>query len=186
MFTTKNLFTLVGKHLLIALGFLVVALVAVFFFSSQITKISAKAVKDRHLAAQLSERTALLSSLKHETELIGSNDIAIKHAFIPTNNILEFVGVIENLAFKNGLMQAYNFSAPTPVGTAGVLPLATISYQDTISSANVGTLIKYLKEFEQLPYFTKIDSLSISAGGTDWRTAGTVSFGASVTAQIVE
>lgn len=185
MFTTKNLFTLVGKHLLVAFGFLVFAVASVFFFSNQITKISAKAVKDRHLAAQLSERTALLSSLKHETELIGANDAIIKHAFIPTNNILEFVGVIETLAFKNGLTQAFNFSAPTPGATAGTLPLATITYQDTIP-ANVNALIKYLKEFEQLPYFTKIDSLNISAGGADWRTAGTVSFSATVIAQTVE
>lgn len=186
MFTTKNLFTLVGKQILIALAVLVFSVGAVLFLSSQITKVSAEAVKARRISAQLSERTSLLSNLKHETDLIGSNDAIIKHAFIPTNNILDFVGIFENLAFKNGLTQAYNFSLPTPSGMASSLPLATISYQDTISSSNVSAFINYLKEFNRLPYFTKIDSLNISAGGADWRTAGTMSFSASVIAQIVQ
>lgn len=186
MFTTKNLFTLVGKQLLIALGFFLTAVVAVILFSNQITKISTEAVKNRHTAAQLSERTALLSSLKHETDIIGANNAIIKHAFIPTNNILEFVGVIENLAFKNGLTQAFNFSAPTVSPTGTSFSPAVIMYQDTISSVSVIALIKYLKEFEQLPYFTKIDSLNFSAGGADWRNAGTVSFGATVVAQAME
>lgn len=186
MFTTKNLFTLVGKQLLIAGIFLLGAVLAVVIFSNQITKITGEAIKNRHTAALLSERAALLSSLKHETDVIGSNNTIIKRAFIPTNNILEFVGVIENLAFKNGLTQAYNFSAPTvsPSGTA--FTPAVVMYQNTISGASVTALIKYLKEFERLPYFTKIDSLNFSAGGADWRTSGTASFGATVSAQAVE
>lgn len=186
MFTTKNLFTLVGKQLLIAGGFLLVAVLAVIIFSTQITKITGDAIKNRHTAALLSERAALLSNLKHETDIIGSNNTIIKHAFIPTNNILDFVGVIENLAFRNGLTQAYNFSAPTISPTGTSFTPAIITYQDTISGANVTALIKYLKEFEKLPYFTKIDSLNFSAGGGDWRNSGTASFGATVSAQTVE
>lgn len=183
MFTTKNLFTLVGKHILISLGVLAVTFTVVFFLSAQITKVSSRAVADRHLATQLSERTSLLTNLKHETEVIGNNDVIIKHAFIPSNNILEFVSVIEALALKNGLTQAFHFSTPTPASIGGPFPLATITYQNTISSADVSALINYLKEFDQLPYFTKIEALSISAGSGDWRTAGTVSFSASVLAQ---
>lgn len=186
MFTTKNLFTLVGKQILIAVGVVVVSTGAVFFLSSQISKVSSDSVKTRHIAAQLSERTSLLSNLKHETDIIGANDAVIKRAFIPTDNILEFVGVIENLAFKNGLTQAYNFSSPSPTGSAASFTLGTITYQNTISSANVSMLINYMKDFERLPYFTKIDSLSISAGGGDWRTAGTASFSASVAAQMIQ
>lgn len=186
MFTTKNLFALVGKQILITFGVVIVSTSATLFLSNQISKVSSDAVKARHTAAQLSERTSLLSNLKHETDIIGANDTLIKRAFIPTDNILEFVGIIENLAFKNGLTQAYNFSSPSPAGSASSFPLATITYQDTISSGNVLMLIKYLKDFEQLPYFTKIDSLSISAGGGDWRTAGTASFSASVAAQMIQ
>lgn len=186
MFTTKNLFTLVGKHILITLGALVLTFAAVFFLSAQITKISSKAVADRHLATQLSERTSLLTNLRRETEIIGTNDVIIKRAFIPSNNILEFVSAIEALAVKNGLIQSFHFSTPTPASIDGPFPLSTITYQNTISSANVSTLISYLKEFEKLPYFTKIESLSISSGSGDWRTAGTASFSASVVAQSIQ
>lgn len=186
MFTTKNLFTIIGKQVFIALGVLVFTVASVFFISGQITKISAKAAKDRHLAATLSERTALLSSLKHETEIIGSNDVLIKHAFIPSNNILEFVATLESLALRNGLTQAFHFSSPTPSVAGTPFPLATISYQNTISSSNISSFINYLKEFELLHYFTKIDSLTISSSGGDWRTASNISFSASVSAQTAQ
>lgn len=186
MFTTKNFFTLVGKHILIAILFLVFTAGIVFFLSEQITKISTKAVTDRHLATMLSERTALLSNLKHETDIIGSNDSIIKQAFIPSNNILEFVTILKNLALKNGLTQAFHFSSPTPGTLGAAFPIATITYQNTISSSNVSSFINYLKEFEQLPYFTKIDSLNISSGTTDWRTTATMSFSATVAAQATQ
>ncbi|MBI5798919.1 MAG: hypothetical protein HZB10_03230 [Candidatus Yonathbacteria bacterium] len=185
MFTTKNLFALIGKHILIALGALVLASGIVFFLSGQITKVSTKAMSDRRLATTLSERTALLSSLKREADIIGSNDTVIKNAFIPSNNILEFVAILKSLALKNGVTQSFNFSSPTP-GTAGTPFLfATINYQNTVSS-NVSTFITYIKEFEQLPYFTRIDSLNISSGSADWRTGSTIAFSASVAAQTVQ
>ncbi|MBI5077792.1 MAG: hypothetical protein HZB11_00255 [Candidatus Yonathbacteria bacterium] len=182
MFTTKNLFALFGKHFLVTLGVLALASVAVFFLSNQIANISAKATSERRLATILSERTALLSNLKNETEIIGANDAIIKNSFIPSNNILGFVATLKNLALKTGLTQAlgsFTLGAST-IGTS--FPVGIITYQNTVSS-NVPMFINYLKEFEQLPYFTKIDSLSISAGGGDWSTSATISFSATVAAQ---
>ena len=184
MFTTKNLFTLIGKHVLIVFGVLAIAGGIVFFLSEQIAKVSTKAMSDRRLATMLSERTALLSSLKREADLIGSNDTIIKRAFIPSNNILEFVAILKSLALKNGVTQTFNFSSPTPGTIVASFPLATISYQNTVSS-NVPTFINYLKEFEQLPYFTKIDSLNISSGTADWRSSGAISFRANVAAETI-
>lgn len=186
MFTTKNLFTLIGKQAFIALGVLAISATSVFFISGQITKISAKAAKDRHLASTLSESTALLSNLKHEMEIIGTNDTIIKHAFIPSNNILDFVAILEGLALKNGLVQAFNFSSPSPSVAGTPFPFTTISYQNTVSSSNISAFINYLKEFESLPYFTKINSLTISSSGGDWRTSSNISFSASVSAQSVQ
>lgn len=185
MFSTKNLFTLIGKHVLITLGVVVLASVIVFLLSEQITKISTRATRDRHLATTLSERTALLSNLKNEADIIGTNDTAIKHAFIPSNNILEFVAIIESLAIKNGVTQSFRFSSPMPWIAETPLPLATVNYQNTVSS-NISTFINYLKDFEKLPYFTKIDSLSISSSNADWRAASTITFTASVAAQVVQ
>lgn len=186
MFTTKNLFTHFGKHILIATAVVLVSFISIFFISEKISEISTETAENRQLVATLSERTSLLSSLKHEKDIIGSNDTIIKSAFIPSNNILPFVAILKSLALKNGLTQSLNFSTPTPDASGGAFPLATISYQNTISSANVSIFINYLKDFEKLPYFTKINSLSISSGSADWRSTSNISYSATVAGQTVE
>lgn len=185
MFSTKNLFKLIGRQLLISLGFAVFAFIVVFIASDQISKMSKKAIKDRSTATTMSERTALLSSLKYEASIIGSNDKVIKQAFIPSDNILEFIAILESLALKNGLTQTFSFSSPNPAIEETPLPVSIINYQNNVSS-NIFTFIKYLKEFEQLPYFTKIDSVTISSGSADWRTASNITFSASVAAQVAQ
>lgn len=181
MFTTKNLFKLVGKHILIAISFVMLASTIVVIISNQIADASTKAAKSRHLAALLGVRTVLISNLKHEVEIIGTNDTTIKSAFIPADNILDFVSILESIALKNGITQSFSFSSPIPATISAPFPITTINYQDTISS-NVQTFAHYLNDFENLPYFTKIDSLTISSGTADWRTASTISFNASVIA----
>lgn len=185
MFTTKNFFTLVGKHLLIAFVAGLITVIVVFFLSSQITSISASVTKNRNLASALSERTALLSNLKHENEIIGTSDTIIRQAFVPSNNILGFVAILKSIALKNGVTQNYSFSNPTPIGGNAQFTIATISYQDTVSS-NVPTFINYLKDFESLPYFTKIHSINVNSSQGDWLSGATVSFGATVAAEVVQ
>ncbi|HBB44369.1 MAG TPA: hypothetical protein DCZ83_03230 [Candidatus Yonathbacteria bacterium] len=186
MFTTKNLFTHFGKHILIALAVVTISFSVILFVSGKITKMATETATNRHLAATLSERTSLLSNLKHETDIIGPNDKILKQAFIPSNNILEFVAILKSLALKNGITQSLNFSSPTPTSLGTTFPLATISYQNTISSANVSIFINYLKDFEKLPYFTKINSLNISSGSADWRSTSNISYSATVAVQTIE
>lgn len=185
MFTTKNLFKLIGKQLLISLGLVIFAFITVFIISDQITKISKKVIKDRNIVATLGERTEHLSMLKYEASIIGSNDKVIKQAFIPSDNILEFIAILESLALKNGVTHTFSFSSPGPVIGETALPISIINYQNNVSS-NIFTFIKYLKEFEQLPYFTKIDNITISSSDADWRTASNITFSASVAAQVAQ
>lgn len=185
MFSTKNLFKLIGKQVLMSLGFVVFAFITVFILSDQISKISKKAIKDRSAATTVSERATLLASLKYEASIIGSNDKVIKQAFIPSDNILEFITILESLALKNGLTQTFSFSSPNPAIEETPFPVSTINYQNNVSS-NIFTFTKYLKDFEQLPYFTKIDSITISSGSADWRTASSIAFTASVAAQVAQ
>ncbi|OHA79570.1 MAG: hypothetical protein A2747_03985 [Candidatus Yonathbacteria bacterium RIFCSPHIGHO2_01_FULL_44_41] len=182
MFTTKNLFTLVTKYILIAFAVVLFTSGVVFFLSGQITKVSNRTAKDRQLVTMLSERTAVLSNLKHDTDIIGANESTIKQAFIPSNNILEFVAAFENLASKNGLTQAFHFSSPTTMDTGSPITLTTIGYQNNISS-NVSVFINYLKDFERLPYFTKIDSINISSGKEGWYGTAAISFSATIIAR---
>jgi len=185
MFTTKNFFALVGKHLLVAFVAVLIAILTVFFLSSQITKTSDSVVKNRQLAASLSERTALLSNLKRETDLIGTNDQRIRQAFVPLNNILGFVAILKSIALKNGVTQSYNFSNISPTGTGTLFNTTTISYQNTISS-NLPILINYLKDFEKLPYFTEIHSVTINSSQGNWINGATVTYSASVAAEAIQ
>lgn len=180
MFTTKNLLSIAGKHIFIALLFVLVAFGSVFFLSTQISKISTQAAKDRNFIATLNERTARQTALKQEIEMIGTNDTAIRDAFPPSNNILELITALESIALRNGIKQApLHFSSPAPLSTVGTFTSETIRYENTLS-VNIGTFIKYLKDFEKLPYFTKINALSISSGSDGWHTGATVSFSASI------
>lgn len=185
MFSNKNLFKLIGKHLIVATGSIFIALTVVLVVSEQTSKISNKVAKERHEATLLSERAALFANVKHESEIVGTTDIKIKEALIPSNNILSFVAVLKRLATKNGVMQSFHFSSPTPSVPETSFPTSLIAYQNTIS-ASVPTFIDYLKEFEKLPYFTKIDSLTITSGKGGWRETSTISYSASVLAQTVK
>ena len=184
MFSTKKLFKIAGKHILIAGASILIALALVLFLSNQITMVSKKEAADRHLATLLSERTALLSSIKYESNVIGSNDKKIESAFIPSNNILEFVSILESLALKLSITQSFTFSSPTTFDVDAPFPVATINFQNNLS-ANLSVLVNYLRDFESLPYFTKIDTLNISSPN-GWQDQSTISYSASIAARTVQ
>ncbi|MBI3634153.1 MAG: hypothetical protein HY228_00865 [Candidatus Yonathbacteria bacterium] len=180
MFTTKNLLILIGRHAFIACSVIVISLTATVFLSRQITHLSNDAQKNRLLASALEKRTDLFTVIKRDSEIIGTNDILIEQAFIPSNNILEFVAALESLSLKNGTVQAFHFDVPTPGAFSAPFPLATVTYSNSLSG-NLATFSNYLKDFERLHYFTKIESLNISAQDkSGWRGAGTMSYRASI------
>ncbi|HAT68626.1 MAG: hypothetical protein A2481_02225 [Candidatus Yonathbacteria bacterium RIFOXYC2_FULL_47_9] len=180
MFTTKNLLMLVGRHAIIAILAIGASVLVAVLLSQEITRLSDDVLKNRQLASALEERTELFAAVKRDTELVGTNDLLIEQAFISSNNILGFVAVLESLVLKNGITQAFHFDTPAPSPISAPFPLATVTYSNSLSG-NLVAFSNYLKDFERLPYFTKIESLSISSSGKPgWRNAGTMSFRASI------
>lgn len=180
MFTTKNLLLLIGRHALIAFGAGLIAVFAVSFLGGQIQHITTSIIQNHKLVNTLEKRTELFSILKRDTEIIGTSDTLMSNAFVPSDNILDFVSALESLATKNSLTQNFHFDTPTPSPIPAPFPLSTITYSNTLPT-NILTLSNYLKDFERLPYFTKIDSLVISSqdkGGL--RASGTASFHATL------
>ncbi|KKU82185.1 MAG: hypothetical protein UY07_C0002G0042 [Parcubacteria group bacterium GW2011_GWA1_47_8] len=176
MFTNKNLFILIGRHVLIALVVVGIAGAVVFFFARKIEKISTTVVINRNLATSLEKRTGVFTTLKRDTEIVGTNDTFIEGAFLPADNILAFISTLESLALKNGITQTFNFDSPTPANIDTPLPLLQITYTNNIPS-NVFAFSNYLKDFEKLPYFTKIESLNITAQSpTGWSSTSNASF----------
>ncbi len=180
MFTTKNLLILIGRHAIIAILAVMAALLATGLLSQQITRLSEDVLKNRYLASALEKRTELFASIKRDAELVGTNDVLIERAFIPSDNILEFVSTLESLALKNGVTQSFNFGNPMPSTISAPFPLAMVTYSNSLNG-DLKAFSSYLKEFEQLHYFTKIESLSITASDkSGWRGAGTMTFQASI------
>lgn len=180
MFTTKNLLMLIGRHAAVALGAIGVALLASYFLAREITQISDAVIQNRRLATSLEKRTELFSTIARDIEMIGKNDTLIESAFIPSDSIFEFISALESLALKNGATQSSNFENPVSSAVPAPFPLSTIGYSNTLS-LNVFALTGYLKDFERLPYFTKIENLSISSSDPiGWRGASSASFRASL------
>lgn len=184
MFTTKNLLMLIGRHALVTLSAISIASLAIFFIAQKIDQVSDTIAQSRSVAVTLENRTELFASLKRNDELVGSNDTLIEHAFVPSDNILEFVAALESLALKNSTTQNFRFDSPTKITSfATSFPLAVISYTNTLAT-NSYTLSNYLKDFERLPYFTKVESLSVSSQDpTGLRGASTASFRATLYAR---
>ncbi len=180
MFTTKNLLILIGRHAAIALTAIGITLIASLLLAREITRISDAVIQDRHLATTLEKRTELFSTIANDAQIVGNGDTLIEHTFIPSDNIFEFISVLESLALKNGATQSFQFENPVPSPVLAPFPLSTIGYANTLS-LNVSTLTNYLKDFEQLPYFTKMENLTISSQDPlGWRGASSVSFRATL------
>lgn len=162
MLTKKNLSLLIGKHLLITAGVILCAVIITMFLSHEITKVSDSVIKNKKLANILTERTSLLEKIKKDMAIVGRNDIAIDNAFIPSNNITDFLSILDSMALKNSITQTFHFDSPIPATISAPFPINTINYNNSLS-ANLPTLIQYLKDVERLPYFTKINGFNISS-----------------------
>lgn len=186
MFTTRNLLMLIGRHTLITLSAVGIAAIVCFIIARGITNVSDDITKNRRLATNLERRTDLFSTIARDAETIGDNDARIESAFVPADSIFEFISILESIALKNTVTQSFRFDNPSPSPYASPFPISTIAYSNTLS-LNVFTLINYLKDFERLPYFTKIESVSItSQDPAGWRGSGSASFRATLYAKTAQ
>ena len=180
MFTVRKLLILIGRHSLIALSAIAIASVSIFFLAGAIERISDRVVLNHNLTASLEKRMELLATLKKDAETVGTNDVIIEKGFVSSDNILEFVATLDNLASKNTLIQAFHFETPAPSALRAPFPISTISYLNTLT-ANVSSFSRYLKDFEQIPYFTKIESMQIaSQSSAGWSSTSAISFRATL------
>src|SRR3989344_635298 len=186
MFTTKNLLLLIGRNALISLAAVCLALIFIFFLAKQIKRVSENAALNQRLEMQLEKRTELLEILKKDAQIIGTNDILIKNSFVPSDNILEFINILDSLAAKIGVTQTYRFETPTESAISASFPISTISYSNSLG-ANVVTFLNYLKEFEKLPYFTNIDGFNIaSQSALGWLEASSITLRATLYTKTIQ
>jgi hypothetical protein len=163
-----------------------VAVIATRFISKKIEHIADSVILKHRLEGELNKRAGLVEKVKHDATLVGKNDVAIDAAFVSSENILEFVNVLDAMAAKKSIKQIYNFETPALSAISAPFPIATIAYSDTLTTT-VASFSDYLKEFENLPYFTKIDGFTIaSQNDLGWEGESTVSYRATFYTKAVQ
>lgn len=180
MLKSKNLLILIGRNIIISLVAVVISITAIFFLKIQIEKITDTVVLNRKLETELKKRTELISVIDTGAKTIGANNYLINNAYLPSNNISPFINKLDDLVSISGLTQVYRFDTPVPSPIEGPYSLSTISFTNTLT-ADLNNLSIYLKNFENLPYFTKIESLNISSQDkSGWIGTSSVSFKATL------
>lgn len=186
MFTTKNLLILIIRNALISLIFVAISVGIIFFVNNKIERITNTIVLNHKLEAKLKQWTEFSAKLESDTQIIGKNDALISKAFIPLNNISEFTNVLDNLATNNKILQTYHFDTPTAPAESGEFSTSTVSYANTLTT-DVSTFSKYLKDFEKLPYFTKIEGFNItSQDANGWTGTSTITLKALLLTQTIQ
>lgn len=176
LLTVKNIIKLVGRHAFIALMVILIASLFIFFIARGIEHVSSSVTQNRDLVAILKKRTELFTSLQHDAQIVGPNYTLINNAFVSSDNILDFINNLEGLTPLHSNIQSYSFGTPIPSAISDLFPVATISYTDNLTM-NVTDFSKYLKNFEHLPYFTKIKSINISSQNKNgWNDTSSASF----------
>ena len=166
MFAIKNIIILVLKSLLISFIVISITTVSIFFLSKKITQISTSIEEANKQKADFTKRVNISEIIKKDVTTIGTNNVNIENAFMSSSNISNFINNIDNIGKKNNILQMYKFSTPVSSEfTTTSFGISSISYTNNFTN-NISGFLTYLKEFEGLPYFTKINSFSISSQET--------------------
>jgi len=180
MFTLKNLLILIGRNLLITLAIFFVTIISIIFLSKEMSRMSDSVALNHKLEAELKNRTELLNVLGHDTQIVGTNDTLIENAFVPSDNIINFVNTLDNLAQTQSIPQTYHFGTPSPATISASFPISSIEYTNNLTT-NVQSLLAYLKKFNELPYFTKINGITIaSQDKSGWMGPSTITLQATL------
>lgn len=176
MFTFKKILLFAVQNVIISFFVISITAIMIFFISKEINRISNSVALNHKLQAELAKRNDSLKMIDHDMQIIGENDNKIENAFVQADNILNFVAELDKLASKINLTQIYRFETPLSSDLTAPFPIGTISYSNNFT-ANISTFSNYLKEFENLPYFTKIESFNISSQDKNgWISESNISY----------
>lgn len=163
MFTIKNLLILVWRNVVASLMVVSIAAIIIFYLEKGINTMTNLIVENQKTEVESKKRNELLSTIEQGVRVMGKNDILINNAFVPSNDISEFTNTLDKLGFDNGTLQTYHFETPIPSSTSEEPALSSVLYSNNFTVVGMKKVSKYLKDFEELPYFTKIESLTLSS-----------------------
>jgi hypothetical protein len=186
MFNLKKLLILIGQNILISLMAVLVAFFSIVFIKNEIERITNTIILNHKLEVNLKNKIELSSKIKQDVQIVGKNDILIENAFVPSDNISNFINALDTIASSNSIIQTYRFESPIPSNILETFPLSTISYSNDLAT-DIKTFSNYLKSYEKLPYFTKIESLDISSQDkTGWLGVSNISIKATLLTKTIQ
>ena len=165
MFTQKTLLLFILKRGAVALGAIIVAAIVIALISAQISASAETIIPHKKLTATLAMRNEVISKLLTDYQNVKGYDQRIQGALLTVSNILEFVGALESLASKDNMVQSVSFADPVPMAeTVGEPPRPLYQVNFTLSlQGNIFTFLQYIADLERLPYFMKINGISLTA-----------------------
>lgn len=160
----------------IGFGVLALALSAIIthFMAVRITKISDSVAQRQKLAVNLEQRGDALGHAKTDLAYAAVNSQKIEAAFVPEDNISDFLNYINGVAKQNAITQKLHFTEPVPYLGAGDFAVARVDYSIGLSGANLTKIVSYLQNLERAPFVQELDSLKINGDdASGWNSAGT-------------
>jgi hypothetical protein len=176
MKTNKFYLKIAGK-ILISLVVLALSVLVVFILIKQIDKINATMAEKKEMDYLISNREDMNNKIKTDFMSVDPTYQEKISGSLPSiYNILSFVDVLESLSKKYSFDQKLSFTQPAvAVGVDGPVPLMVINFNLNLEGANIDSFNNYLSDFEKLPYFASIDSISyLGAGTAGWQGNSTI------------
>lgn len=164
----KKIILKLSLTFLLSAAMVTLAWLGTYFLKKQILNISQKIQEKKQLTYILKNRENAAAKINRDFKLVAADyEQRIKNGLPTVDNIIPFVEAMESLAKKNSLNQTITFASPQPLpADSGDLTLFAINYTLSLSNANLSVFLNYLEDFEKLPYFASLDSISLGANGS--------------------
>lgn len=157
----KNTLKQLLKPILKTMIFSVVSLATSLYFASRIKDISDVITEKRAILSLYQNSQEQFAVLKEDFPKISKNIDKVENTIPSSESMLPFISAMENLSGASGVQQSFKFEsiAPQPVLDMG---LNAVPFNVTLSG-NRAQFMAYLSLLEKLPYFTKIESVNMTA-----------------------
>jgi len=176
MIKNKFLIKIVTK-IIIALIIMALSATAVYFLSTQITKINLSLGEKKNMNYLIVNRETVNNKIKTDFLEVDPDYQAKINSSIPSvYNVLSFVDAMESLAKKYSFKQTLTFDQPVPVtDLAGPVSLTKIKFNLIINEANINNFVSYLQDFERLPFFASVDSINyLGTSNSGWENNSSI------------
>jgi hypothetical protein len=181
----KNRFLIRIAKRTIALALIVaIAVIAARYLIKRIEKVNSAMQENKKTSYLLENRDRINKDIQKNFAAVDPNyEKKISAALPSIYNILPFVEALESLAKKNSLQQVINFSQPVPTTEApGPLSLVSLDFNISLAGGNIDTFTAYLKDFEELAYFTTISNISLTSA-SGWEDNSSINLSGRLYAQ---